>query len=261
MKVAKHVGLLAVVVIAIVAVSASAFAQPGRGRGGFGGPGGGGFGGPGGGNGLDLLGDENVRKELDLVDDQVTKLREVGEKMREDMRGAFEGVDFREFRDLSEEEREARMAPIREKMQAVSADAQKEIDTVLLPHQRERLKQIVVQSNIRRQGTSSALTSGALADELKITPEQIEALRAKQEEVQEELRKEMAQLQAEARDKVLSVLTAEQRAKLTALMGSPIEFAPPQFGPGGPGGPGGRGRGEDRGGDRGGRLQRAPDGD
>jgi Spy/CpxP family protein refolding chaperone len=260
MKSVVRASLFAVVAIAVVAVTSVSFGQPGgRGRGGFGG----GFGGPGGGNGLDLIGDENVRKELDLVEDQVTKLRELGEKMREDMRGAFEGVNFQEFRDLSEEEREARMAPIREKMQKVTADAQKEIDQVLLPHQRERLKQIVVQSNVRRQGTSGALTSGTLAEELKITPEQVEALRAKQEEVQAEMQKEIQQLQAEGREKVLSVLTAEQRAKLTSLMGSPIEFAPPQFGGGfggGRGGPGGGGRGPG-GGDNGGRLRRAPDGD
>lgn len=265
MKVAMRMVLLAVVAIALVSVNSPAFGQRGRGfGGGFGGP-------PGGGNGLDLIGDENVRKELDLVEDQVTKLREVGESMRDNMRSAFEGVDFRSLGDLSEEEREARMAPIREKMQKVTADAQKEIDTILLPHQRERLKQIVVQQNIRRQGTSGALTSGALADELKITPEQIEALRAKQEEVQEELRKEMAQLQTEARDKVLSVLTPEQRAKLTSLMGNPIELAQPQFGgfgggfggrgPGGPGGRGPGGFGGQGGRDNGGRLERSRDGD
>jgi Spy/CpxP family protein refolding chaperone len=260
MSVGFRAGLLALIALAVVSTASVSYGQPGRGRGGFGG----GFGGFGGGSsGLELIGDENVRKELDLVEDQVAKLREIGEQMRDDMRGAFEGVNFQDFRDLSEEEREARMAPIREKMQKVTENAQKEIDQVLLPHQRERLKQIVVQSNIRRQGTSGALTSGALADELKITPEQVEALRAKQQEVQEEMRKEIEQLQAEAREKVLSVLTAEQRAKLNSLMGNPIEFAPPQFGgfggrgPGGPGGPGGRGPG----GDNGGRLRRAPDGD
>jgi Spy/CpxP family protein refolding chaperone len=248
------------VAIALVSMNSAAFGQ--RGRGGFGG---GGFGGPpGGGNGLDLLNDENVRKELDLVDDQVSKLQDIREKIGQDMRSAFEGFDFRSLGELSQEEREARMAPIREKMEKVTADSQKQIDSVLLPHQRERLKQIVVQQNLRRQGTSDALTRGALADELKITPEQIEALRAKQEEVQEELRKEMAQLQAEARDKVLSVLTPEQRAKLNSLMGNPIEFAPPQFG--GPGGFGGRGgfgggAGGQRGGNNGGRLERSRDGD
>jgi Spy/CpxP family protein refolding chaperone len=264
----SRLGFLAIVTIAVVSINSIASAQPGRG--GPGGRGGGFFGGQS--NGLDLLGDENVRRELDLVDDQVTKLREVGDRMRDEMRTAFEGFDFQGLRDLSEEEREAKFAPIREKMEKVNADVQKEIDQVLLPQQRQRLKEIVVQSQIRRQGTSGALSGGALATELNITEEQKEKLRAKQAEVEEELRKETEQLRLEARDKILSVLTAEQRAKLNALMGKPIEFqqfggfggggfgGPGGRGPGGPGGPGGRGPGG-AGGAGGGRIQRDPAGD
>ncbi|HEX5104022.1 MAG TPA: hypothetical protein VFV87_09445, partial [Pirellulaceae bacterium] len=258
----------AIALVACIGVTAVATAQPGRG------PGGGGFGfGGGAGNnlGLDLLNDENVRNELGLVDDQVTKLREIGNSLREEAQAAFQdsGIDFRELFQLSEEERNAKLAPMREKMEKVAADAQKEIDQILLPQQRQRLKEIVVQSQIRRQGTSAALSSGTLAEELNITEEQKEKLREMQQKVEEELRKEIEQLRIESRDKILSVLTAEQQAKLKSMMGSPIEFQ--QFGgfgggggfggrgPGGPGGPGGRGPGG-QGGAGGGRFQRAPDG-
>jgi hypothetical protein len=255
MRVVSRLGMLAI-----------ANAQPGRGgpggRGGFGG----GFGGQG--NGLDLINDENVRKELDLVDDQVTKLREIQGKVGEEMRAAFEGFDFQGLRDLSEEQRTAKFAPIREKMEKVTADTQKEVDQVLLPQQRQRLKEIVVQSQIRRQGTSGALTAGTLATELNITEEQKQKLAEMQTKVEEELRKEIEQLRLESRDKILSVLTAEQRAKLNSLMGKPIEFQQGGFGgfggggPGGrgPGGPGGRGTGG-AGAPGGGRIQRAPEGD
>jgi Spy/CpxP family protein refolding chaperone len=266
MKVVSRLGFLVIVAIAVVSINSVANAQPGRGGRGFGG--GGFFGGQS--NGLDLLNDENVRRELDLVDDQVTKLREVQQRIGEEMRSAFEGFDFQGLRDLSEEEREAKFAPIREKMEKVNADIQKDIDQVLLPQQRQRLKEIVVQSQIRRQGTSGALSGGALATELNITEEQKEKLRAKQAEVEEELRKETEQLRLEARDKILSVLTAEQRAKLNALMGKPIEFQQfGGFGGGGFGGPGGRGGAGGRGpggpggagGAGGGRIQRDPAGD
>jgi Spy/CpxP family protein refolding chaperone len=263
MKVAMRMSLLAIVVVAFVSICSVASAQPGRG-----GRGGGGFFGGGNSNGLDLLGDENVRRELDLVDDQVTKLRDIQTRIGEDVRAVFQdsGIDFRSLGDLTPEEREAKFAPIREKAQKVAEDAQKDIDQVLLPQQRQRLKEIVVQSQIRRQGTSGALTSGTLATELNITEDQKEKLRAKQEEVEQELQKEMEQLRLEAREKILSVLTAEQRAKLNSLMGQPIQFQ--QFGgfggfgggrgPGGPGGPGGGNRGPNN---NGGRIQRAPDGD
>ena len=80
-----------------------AFAQPGGGgRGGFGGGfGGGGFGG----GGLMLLGDENVKKDLGITDDQVAKLQEVQQKAGEQIRGLFQGIQ-----DLSQEERQAKFA-------------------------------------------------------------------------------------------------------------------------------------------------------
>ena len=88
------------------------------------------------------------------------------------------------------------------------------------------------------------MTNGALATELNITEEQKTKLAEMQTKVEEELRKEIEQLRLESRDKILSVLTAEQRAKLNALMGSPVEFQQGGFGGGfGGGGPGGRGAG------------------
>jgi Spy/CpxP family protein refolding chaperone len=171
---------------------------------------------------------------------------------------------------MSEEERQEAFADMRGRAEKVVQSAQKDIDAVLLPHQRERLKQLNIQSQLRRQNTSDALTRGALATELNITDEQREKLSQMQEQVAEELRKEMEQLQQEAREKVLSVLTPEQRAKLTQLTGDSFQFSPPNFGGfgggrGGPGGPGGRGGpggpGGGRAPDGGGRFQRPADGD
>jgi Spy/CpxP family protein refolding chaperone len=263
--------LFAIAALAVIAVCAGpALAQPGGrggrgGRGGFGGFGGGGFGG--GGGSTALLQDESVRTELDLVDEQITKLQEIAAKIREDVQASFQGIDFGSFRDLSEEERNARMAEIREKAEKVQAEGQKEIDAVLLPHQRERLKQLMVQSQLRF-GPDRALSSGTLAEELGITDAQKEQLQAKQQEIETALREKIAKLQTEARDELFSVLTTEQQAKLKAMIGKPFTFT---GGPGGPGGFGGGGfggggfggRGGDGGGDGGrggrGRGQR-PDG-
>ena len=124
-------------------------AQPGRG---FGrGPGGRGFGGSD--ANLQLLFDEEVRKELEIVDSQVEKLRELSNKVRgesqERMREMFSG-----FRDLSEEERREKFGEIREKMQKYAQEVEKQIGEVLLPHQMDRLKQIALQSRLRRSGTA-----------------------------------------------------------------------------------------------------------
>jgi hypothetical protein len=89
---------------------------------------------------------------------------------------------------------------------------------------------------------------GRLADELGITEAQQEELRAAAEKAMEELRVEQAKLQAQAQEKILSALTAEQRAQYKKLVGDPFAYVPdpPQFGRGG--NFGGRGGQDGRGG-------------
>lgn len=269
MRTVLRVALVVALALCMGLAADSAFGQqPGGrgGRGGRGGFGGGGFGGPpGGGGATQLLQDENVRRELDLVDEQVSKLRDIATKLQEDMQAQFQGFDFGSLRDLSEEERNARFAEIRAKGEEVAAAAQKEIEGVLLPHQRQRLEQLMVQSQMRF-GADRALTSGTLAEKLGITEEQKEALAKKQEEVQASLQEKLAKLRQEAQDELLSVLTTEQQAKLKSMIGEPFTFA--QGGPGGPGGgfggPGGGGFGGGRGGfggDAGGRGGRGRGGE
>lgn len=210
-------------------------AQPGgggRGRGGQQG-GRGGFGG-GGRGGLALLTDENVKKDLGVTDDQLKKLEEYQTKSRTEMQAIFQGL-----RDLSAEERTAKLQEIQKKMTDMAAAAEKEI---LLPKQVERLKQISVQSRITRSNTSDALASETIAKELGITDAQKEALKKAQEEADAEMQAGMTKLRDAARQKVISVLTADQQAKLKSLTGEPITFSRGGRG-GGTGGTGGRGTG------------------
>lgn len=227
---------------AAVMVAAPAFAQRGQGgRGGFGGPGGGGELG----QMMFLLQDENVRKELEIVDDQIEKMRELGRKSFDGMREMFTGL-----RDLSEEERNAKLEEIRTQMEARQKELMKEADDILLPHQKTRLQQIVVQSQLRRQNTSDALSNGKLAEELGITADQKEQLAKIQEEATKDMEEKIAKAREDAKNKVLKVLTAEQRAKLDKLIGTPIEFSNRGFGGGGPGGRGPGGGGNNPGGQR-----------
>lgn len=240
-----RLGLAVGLVVCSVSV---AFAQPGGGRGGRGGGfGGGGFGG--GGGGLMLLGDENVRKDLGITDDQVKKMEAFQAKVREEMGQVFQGL-----RDLSEEERTAKFAEIQKKMTEMTTAAEKEI---LLPKQVDRLKQISFQSRLNRGGTVDALSSEDIAKDLGITEAQKEALKKASEEATAEMNEKMTKLRDEARQKILSVLTADQQAKIKKLTGEPITFAPFQFG--GRGGAGGGGTGGRPGGGR--PLSRPAEGD
>jgi Spy/CpxP family protein refolding chaperone len=197
-----------------------ALAQPGRGGGGFGG-----FGGGGGGD-MTLLNDENVQKDLELLDNQKEKLADLRDRIGEEMRSLFQGGGGGDARER-----------IREKMEGF----QKEVDGILLPHQRDRLKQIGVQSRLRFGSTSNAI-----ADALELSEDDAKKLADKDKELTAEMNKEIAKIREKYRDKLLDVLGPEQKAKWKQLVGNPIEFAAPQFGQGGPGGRGGPGGGGGR---------------
>ena len=209
-------------------------------------PGGGGFGGFGG-RPEDLLRRDDVRKELELVDDQIEKLEEFSNRQRESGRELFAGL-----RDLSREERAEKFREIFAKR---AEESQKEIGKILLPHQTKRLGQLAVQYRMR-SGTSRGLTSGSVAEELGITEEQQEDIRKKAEEVQKELNEKIAKLREEARDDILQALTPQQRAKFKQMVGEPFEFQQQRFGGGQGGGRFGRGN---RGGQGGGNRGQRPD--
>jgi Spy/CpxP family protein refolding chaperone len=230
------------VLLAMLFSVSQVVAQP---PGGFGGPGGpGGFGG---GGVVGLAMREEVQQELQLVDEQKDKVRDIVEGSRDKFREVFSNM-AEETRDLSEDERRAKF---REKFESVNTEIEKELGKVLLPHQMDRLKQIDLQTRVRYRG-AGALTSGDLAKALNLTEEQREKLEKKQAEVQEELQTKIRELQLEAREKVIAVLTPEQQAQLKKMLGDQFDLPDQPFGGfRGRGGPDG-GRGRDRGGRPGG---------
>lgn len=228
---------LAAAAVVGLLVPSLTLAQPGGGRGGFrGGPGG--FGGPGGGGLLGMLQIEEVRQEIQLVDEQQAQINALVDDIRNEMRDQMRGM-FAQMRDLSDEERRARFGEIRAQFEKIRDEADSRLQKILLPHQLERLKQIELQGRLQ-QGGAAALTGGELADALGLTPEQQEQLRQRAEQVQQEMQDKIRQLRADARQKLLEVLTPEQRAKLDAMMGE--QFDLPDRGPRGRmrGQPGGR---------------------
>lgn len=217
-------------VMAMLVLAGTALGQP-PGKPGFRGPRGFGFGpmgGPGS-NWLMLLGLEKVQKELELVDDQKAKLREIGEKAAARRRDAFGGPQG--FQQLSQEERRARSAEMAKKMAALNQETRKAIEEVLLPHQVERLKQISLQI----QGTQ-ALSDPEVAKELGITKEQEDKFAQIREEAMKksgelfasgqrgEMREKFEALRKETDEKLLAVLTAEQKEKFEKLKGPKFEI-------------------------------------
>ena len=200
-------------------------------------PGGGGFG-FGGGGATMLLANPDVVKELELTDDQVDQVKVVRDKAGEAMRELFQGGG------RGGGNNEERI----EKMRTLTADSQKQLDKILLPHQTKRLKQLEFQQRVSRAGTTGAITSDAAVEALEITDAQKEALTEKAKEIEADLRQKLAKLRAEAQAKLLEALTPAQRAKWKEVAGDPFDFGRGGgfggfgggFGGGQPGGGGGR---------------------
>lgn len=239
-----------VAVVAILLSASVAFAQrPGAGQ--LGGRPGGFGGGFGGGGPLTLVNNEAVQKELGLKEDQISKLKKFGDELREEMRGAGGGSreSFQALQDLPREERDKKMAEMREK----AAEAAKKLNEKFKPKlaenldapQRERLQQIAWQN-----AGAQAYQDAEIIAALKITKEQQEKLAVVTKEYGEktralfgqggggggDVRAKMTEL-GENRDKALSeVLTADQRDQFAKLKGKKFDTAQLRGGFGGPGG-------------------------
>lgn len=223
--------LSAVVALCVGAVAA----QPGPGGRGPGGFGFGGFGGGGGGL-LMLLRMEAVQKEIKATDDQLASLRKLGEEMRG-------GGERPNFGDMSQEEREKAMSAMRERMEKANA----KVAEILKPEQVARLEEI----SIQMRGTM-ALADPKVVKKLGLSEDQQKKLQevqqanaaAMREAFQggdrEAARAKMQDLRKQSTEKVMAVLTSEQKAAFEKLKGA--EFKMPEGAFGRPGG----GRGGNR---------------
>ena len=200
--------------VGLVAIAAGpASAQ--QGRGGFGG---GGFG------GAMLLTNKGVQKEMKLTDEQAEKVqtfaREFGAKTREEYQGVTE---------LPEGER-------REKMQELgktrAAALHKGLAEILKPEQHKRFEQIELQA-----AGPNAFATPKVVEGLKLTKEQRDSIR----QVNEDLRKVMTDAREDfqndregamkqmlegrkaASEKVMALLTAEQKSSWKEMVGEPFE--------------------------------------
>jgi hypothetical protein len=224
-RVSQWVLVTAVIALAIPVV----WGQQGRGRG---------FGGGFGMSLTFLAGQKSVQEELKMTEEQTGKIKELGDKQNEAR------TKFREeTKDLSKEDRQKKFEEYMAKAPERTKAEEKAVSDVLKPEQLKRLKQI----SLQQQG-SRAVATPEVADALKLTSEQKDKIKTIQEDSvkemrdlfgggggnREEARKKMEELRKATSEKVMGVLTDEQKAKYKELTGEPFkgEIARPGFGGG-----------------------------
>lgn len=176
-----------------------------------------------GGDSFAMLNNPSVQKDLELVDDQVSRLAEINAEFSAKMQ-----EQMGQLQDDQGRFNLGRAKELGELIRALKERQKEEIDNILLPHQQDRLKQVSTQMQMKSMGTARAL-SGKLAKKLGITQEQKKRLQDRQKELQATMDKKMAELKANAKKELLKELTAEQRQKLKELTGDDFEMKTEDF--------------------------------
>lgn len=167
-----------------------------------------------------LLGQKSVQEELKLSGEQIKQVQELAEKQRAN-RPNFQGLDREE---------------IQKKMAELRKAENEALAKILKPEQLKRVKQISVQ----QQGVRAVFNED-VAKALKITDEQKDKFREIQRHAFEEMQglgrdeegfKKRQEIMKATNEKMMGVLTAEQKAKLKEMQGKPFkgEIQRPQFG-------------------------------
>lgn len=224
MRVAGRGWEIAAALMAVGLMVQVSLAQPGEGRRGRG-PGGG-FGGPP--TPVRLLGIKEVQDALKLTDEQKTKITELNEKVREELRAAMQDGGGRE------------------KVQKMMDETTAKVKEILDEGQQKRLLGIFIQVN-----GANSVANPEVAKELNVTDEQkkkIEEIRQKnmdsmrelfqgardQEGGREAIREKAEKLRDEESKAILAVLTEPQQKQLEELKGEKVDIDLSQLrGPGG----------------------------
>ena len=167
---------------------------------------------------LSLLDNKDVRAELEFVDDQLDEFRAAQDELRQQILDRAKSLAGAGKLDPSQ------MSEIAKELAKLKKGAQKSLESMLLPHQLERLRQVALQIQMKKRGAANTLISGKIAEELGIDAAQKKRIENRQEELEEELDRRMEELKKEIRDKLLDELTSEQKRKLEKLSGDDFEY-------------------------------------
>jgi Spy/CpxP family protein refolding chaperone len=168
------------------------------------------------------LHDPSVMKDLELVDEQKSKiadLRSDYNKRRTEM--------WKERSKVANKNDKEGLKKIQKKLSDLQVEQNDAFSEVLLPHQLDRIKQVARQIQLQRLGGASvAFQYGQLAKELDITAEQKKKLAEIQKKMNEDIAAKSKEIRAAAKKQAMEQLTAEQKTKFEELTGEEFKRNP-----------------------------------
>jgi hypothetical protein len=165
------------------------------------------------GDSFSLLNNPSVQKDLLLVDDQLEQIREINKEFSRKIR-----EQMGEFKDENGNFSFDHGSNLADLIRELKQQQQEQIDSILLPNQQQRLKQVARQMKRKQLGTSRLLTE-QLAEELDLSEQQQDRIRTRAKELQEEIDRKLAELRANAKQQLIKELSPSQRKKLEELIG------------------------------------------
>ncbi|MFK7768673.1 MAG: hypothetical protein AB8B55_15745 [Mariniblastus sp.] len=167
-------------------------------------------------NPFDMLNNPSVQKDLELVGDQLDKVKAMQSEFQKQIKDQIGdlskgGLSPDRFKDLP-----AMMAKLR-------SEQQEQMKALLLPHQIDRLKQVALQTHMKQAGTANALTNDTVAEALKLTDKQKEKLKSRAKEIKKKLEEDTKKLKEAAKQELLDELTLDQQKTLKEMMGEKYE--------------------------------------
>lgn len=170
-----------------------------------------------------LADNPGIQHEIELDKDQLKQLRDINkefsERISEQVRELTSGQNMNP-------ERGRELSTL---IQEMNEEKKQRMETVLLPHQFERLRQIALQVQMKQEGEAATLASEKVAEALGIDDEQKKRLEARAAEIRKELEEKIARLREEARDELLGELSGDQRKKLTEMTGRKFDVPTVDF--------------------------------
>lgn len=164
---------------------------------------------------LGILGNPKVREELGIVDDQFKQLEAANDDFRKQMAREVLAIDVNNKSNLSE---------VGDRLRDMRERANQELEAVLLPHQIERLRQVYFRQQLRQRSLVDILTNEPVRSDLGISSEQTEELRKAEQEIEQDLQRQIAKLREQARSRLLGKLKPDQRQRAEKLLGDEFDF-------------------------------------